>query len=653
MPVIKIELQSESQNIILSGDIDNLLLNRRAKYYIGDLGGIQIGDLIQIPYEEQTLEKILERIKNTLDSFGFTWEPSDEVQHKLEFFIREDRKFKEFSKLAYLIREGKLSELERHNLEMFGKQINRSFPERQLYPLQLLSAYHLAFSQNACNFSVPGAGKTTIVYATYAYLKSLNPDNLKHVDKLVIIGPLSSFGPWEKEFEECFGILPSSKRLSGGVKIEERIKHFYSSSPAEISLVTYQGLAGIIDHLESYLKKHHCMVVLDEAHKIKNVDGGVIASSVLRIAKYCQARVVLTGTPAPNGYEDLYNLFKYIYPTKKIISFHEAQMKDMSKNHRDPRVRKLTDEIKPYFTRIKKSNLGLPQPINKHPIMVDMGEIQSEIYSFIERNYMDYFQSQNAQTSFQSLLVRARLVRLMQASTNPSLLRKPLDDYYDDQGYTDNIFIDDTEVINKILEYQKIETPPKFIEATEIIKQIIERGEKVVVWMTFVQNIKDFSEYLTACGITSKAIWGETPVDQDDLPEEIETREKIIAEFHKPKSRFKVLVANSFAIAESISLHKACHNAIYIERSFNAGNFIQSKDRIHRYGLKPDDKISYYYILSKNNIDTTIHQRLQLKENRMMEIIEGEEIPLFRLLDEDGNDDDLRTLINNYASRSF
>ncbi len=35
---------------------------------------------------------------------------------------------------------------------------------RRLYTLQMLSAYHMAFAQNACNFSVPGAGKTSIVY---------------------------------------------------------------------------------------------------------------------------------------------------------------------------------------------------------------------------------------------------------------------------------------------------------------------------------------------------------------------------------------------------------------------------------------------------------------------------------------------------------
>jgi hypothetical protein len=61
--------------------------------------------------------------------------------------------------------------------------------------------------------------------------------------------------------------------------------------------------------------------------------------------------------------------------------------------------------------------------------------------------------------------------------------------------------------------------------------------------------------------------------------------------------------------------------------------------------------VNYYYLLSDNNIDRTIHQRLLEKERRMLAIIENEPIPLFnRILDED--DDDLKTLIDNYVNHS-
>ena len=63
----------------------------------------------------------------------------------------------------------------------------------------------MAFAQNSCNFSVPGAGKTSIVYGAYNYLKSLPINDPKRIDKLLIIGPLSSFAPWEKEYFATFG----------------------------------------------------------------------------------------------------------------------------------------------------------------------------------------------------------------------------------------------------------------------------------------------------------------------------------------------------------------------------------------------------------------------------------------------------------------
>ena len=150
-------------------------------------------------------------------------------------------------------------------------------------------------------------------------------------------------------------------------------------------------------------------------------------------------------------------------------------------------------------------------------------------------------------------------------------------------------------------------------------------------------------------------LYGGTPIEndlslQDDV--EFETREKIISDFHKSNCPYKVIIANPFAVSESISLHKACHNAIYMERSFNAAAFIQSKDRIHRVGLKPDDEIKYYYILSKSNVDITIHERLKEKEERMLSIIESEPIPLFRrVLGDNEEFDDIKALVDNYVNQ--
>lgn len=212
---------------------------------------------------------------------------------------------------------------------------------------------------------------------------------------------------------------------------------------------------------------------------------------------------------------------------------------------------------------------------------------------------------------FRQNLVKARLLRMMQAATNPNLLTIPLKNFASLEGFDSDAVAENSSLIADVLQYSANETPAKFIKAKEIIEDIISGGGKVVVWAIYIKNILDFEEYLLKCGIPCKTLYGATPVATGDEDEdEVETREKIIAEFHKPDSAFKVIIANPFAVSESISLHKACHNAIYMERSFNAAHFIQSKDRIHRYGLKPGTVTNYYYLLSEDSVDEVIHSRL-------------------------------------------
>lgn len=654
---IHIDIDQQENQFLLTGDIQDLLKKRRAKMYLKDyLSAEFFEQRICISYDNEEKELVLQKIQQLLIKFEFQEEISASVNEVLVDYFQEERNFGDFSRQAYEIRNDQLDQEHIQEFERFSQVLLRTLKNRRLYPLQLLSAYHLAFSQNACNLSVPGSGKTSIVYGAYAYLKSLPEDDPKHVDRILIVGPLSSFGPWETEYRECFGQEPHSKRLSGGVSKEERIRHFYSSDPAEISLISYNGVPNMLEDIKLFLKKHRTMVVLDEAHRIKNIEGGLFATSTLELAKYSRSRVILTGTPAPNGYEDIFNLFKFIWPMKNVIKFHLYQLKDMSSNPNDPRINQLIDDISPYFIRIRKSDLNLPEPIEHEPVWVDMGPVQDEIYRYIEKNYMDYFLSHGKSSSLHSLLTRARLIRLMQVSTNPALLQKPLDDYFLDQGMTNDAFIDDSAIMGKIVNYGNLETPRKFEVVAKLIEDIIERQEKVIVWAIFVRNLHDLQDYLGSKGIESRLLYGATPIETGLSGQDVEgfeTRERIISEFHKADCPYRVIIANPFAVSESISLHKACHNAIYLERSFNAASFIQSKDRIHRVGLAPEDEIQYYYLLSKNNVDFTIHERLKAKEERMLGIIESEPIPLFRRVLGDEEMDDIKALIENYVNQTI
>ena len=271
----------------------------------------------------------------------------------------------------------------------------------------------------------------------------------------------------------------------------------------------------------------------------------------------------------------------------------------------------------------------------------------------LKKNMREIVSSRDS--SFQKDLVKARLIRMMQAATNPNLLSVPLKNFANSEGFDVNAVNEDTSLIKDVLEYSKNEIPAKFIKSKELIEKILAEGGKVVVWAIYVKNILDFQEYLLNNGIECRTLYGATPVatgDELEDDEMVETREKIIAEFHKANSSFSVIIANPFAVSESISLHKVCHNAIYMERSFNAAHFIQSKDRIHRYGLKPGIETNYYYLLSEDSVDSVINDRLIAKETRLREIIESMPIPLFSNVDLETGDDDIKALITEYVSRT-
>ena len=650
MKRICLESNEDSSKLYITGDIDDIFANRRAARYIKDTIEFTKAYGKLIVNAEKDINKTIDKLKKVCEYISAELVFSGKVSEAVNNYALEEEKFHIFSEKARLIRDNCC---DKEDFQKFVDSLSINLKNRSLYELQLLSAYHFAFSQNACNFSVPGAGKTSVVYGAFAYLSNLPADDSKYVDKLLIISPLSAFGPWELEYEECFGEKPSTKRLNGKVSVDEKKQYLYSRTPAKITLLSYNSVPSLKDELIYFLKNNQVMVVLDEAHKIKNTSGGITANGVLDIAQYCSSRVVLTGTPAPNGYEDLYNLYKFIWPTKKVIPFEIYQLKDMSKQESDSRVETLLNAVAPFFIRVKKSDLGIPMATEHEPIIVPMGSAQRRIYDVIEKKYMNEIVSSKG-NSFKQDLIKARLIRMMQAATNPNLLSVPLQQFANNEGVDAKEVVEDSSLIKEVLEYSKNETPAKFIKAKELIEKIIASGGKVVVWAIYVKNILDFQEYLLENGIDCRTLYGATPVATGDEEDDdtIETREKIIAEFHKEDSSFKVIIANPFAASESISLHKVCHNAIYMERSFNAAHFIQSKDRIHRYGLKPGIETNYYYLLSEDSIDSVINDRLRAKEERLREIIESMPIPLFSNVELETGDDDIKALIAEYVSRT-
>ncbi|MGI5091306.1 DEAD/DEAH box helicase [Treponema socranskii] len=657
MANISIDFDSIKNEINLLGDILALQKHRYAWRYTRDyLHPSLEAERIIIPVGDSEPFTIMANISSMLSKYGFIEAQSKSSEKVVRDYYEEERRFAEFSKKALHIRN---NECDAEEFKHFKDSVAANLTARSLYPLQLLSAYHMAFSQNACNFSVPGAGKTSIVYGAYVYLHNLPKDDPKRIDCLLIVGPLSSFGPWEAEYEECFGRIPRSKRLVGGVSKEEKQDYLISRYPYELTLISYASLMSLQSEIGFFLRNNRVMVVLDEAHKAKNSSGGVIAQAVLDMSRYSKSRIVLTGTPAPNGYEDIYNMFKFIWPNKNVLGFEVNQLRDITVTGDTARVTRLIDNISPYFIRIRKSDLNIPPATVHPPLFVPMGPLQQRIYDFIEKKYMDEFMADGAtdtSSRFKAALAQARTIRLMQAASDPAMLRAPLHDFFEEEEVPVEAYqaIDDSDVLKSILDYETNEIPAKYVAVKDLVKQILSEGGKVVIWATFIHTIHGVKYYLESEGICCQELYGATPVEREGLDDDeyVLTREKIVKAFQNQDCPFKVIIANPFAVAESISLHKACHNAIYIERSFNVAHFVQSKDRIHRYGLKPGTVTNYYYILSRDTVDETIDARLTEKERRMIEIMESMPIPLFNNVSENLGDEDIKALIKDYVRRT-
>jgi SNF2 family DNA or RNA helicase len=322
---------------IINGDTESLLQNKRLLISLKRLNYFIESNSVIIPFRDETQIKTLQEIQGLLGKYNYDFQFTENIQEELQAFSKEEENFEVFSENARAIRDNEFNE-NKSLVTQFDnfQEVLKETLTRKLYPLQLLSSFHMAFAQNSCNFAVPGAGKTSIVYGAYAFLKSLPKEDPRHVNKLLVVGPLSSFAPWENEFSECFGYKPNSFRMSGDsdISVKQKLEHLYSPNSPELTLIFHGGVDRFQNDIIDFLKRNKTMVVVDEAHRIKNPDG-VWGRSVTEISKEAVSRVILTGTPVPNGYQDIFNLYKFIYPFKfkEILKFHYHNLEDMTNNN--------------------------------------------------------------------------------------------------------------------------------------------------------------------------------------------------------------------------------------------------------------------------------------------------------------------------------
>ena len=476
---------------------------------------------------------------------------------------------------------------------------------RALKPYQVPAVAHLVTVENGANFSVPGSGKTSIVLAAYSILRQKGV-----LSQLVVVGPRSSFMPWEEEFRACFGRDPDSTRLIGGRPARERL--YEDASQKELILLTYQMASNDADDISKLLRSTKTMLVLDESHNIKRIAPGKWVDTLLVLAPHAARRVVLSGTPVPNEIADLWSQVAFLWPNDPVLGPRE-RFRYRAENEKETIAGETRRKLYPLYWRIRKQDLGLPKPRFRR-IPIEMSKYQAAIYRALAAKILaDVVKEPKDRIALRAWR-KAKMVRMLQASSNPALLTKVSTEFRVPPLDASGLSVD-----RLIQHYSHFETPSKLLAAEKLIRRLVKQGNKVLVWSAFVQNIKTLAQRLG--DVDPVIIHGDVAQDES---ENVETnREQIIRDF-KTSDHVRVLIANPSACAESVSLHRACFHAVYFDRTFNAAHYMQSLDRIHRVGLEKKDKVYYYILQSENSIDQIVDARLEEKIKRMLALLEDD-----------------------------
>jgi hypothetical protein len=177
---------------------------------------------------------------------------------------------------------------------------------------QAKGAHYLTTVKRAPLFASCGVGKTWMVLvSTENQIRS----GVIPPGKTLVCGKLMTLmSGWKKDAERFTDLKvnvvwskPSSKRKQKLLEI--------LNDPADIYIINHDGVFVLEKELEAMRFQK---VVIDESTILKSYKGdftqkgGKFGKTVMGISKHADWRVIMSGTPAPNGPEDLWGQFRFL-----------------------------------------------------------------------------------------------------------------------------------------------------------------------------------------------------------------------------------------------------------------------------------------------------------------------------------------------------
>ncbi|QSF13682.1 DEAD/DEAH box helicase [Mycoplasma sp. Mirounga ES2805-ORL] len=553
----------------------------------------------------QDKRKVLILLEKIAQEVQFVLTIEDDIYKDIETL---DRKIKERINLGKILKN---REYEKDNNLILTKheyiQILNKYIQRPLKEKQIENSFFSLLMRNSCNYSVPGAGKTATVLGTYAYLY-----DKKIVDKIVVICPKNSFDSWANEWKSTFGSRIRLNLLKINFNLTNKSELISKAINKNLIIINYEKANSFKYQIKKIIDSK-TLVIFDEIHKIKNPEG-VRAKSWLNIIEESKpwGTIQLTGTPIPNSYKDVLNYAKLIFGSELKHYFNHDSSELNSQNLSEHKRRQINNELYPFFVRTSKSDLNIPEPLEDRIIISQATDEENEAFRIIKN-------------SIENPLIR--IIRLLQLESNPELLFKSINWKELENVWTvldnetrDIEQYDYTAELRELL--SEINTSSKFNKLINLVSKLKAQNKKIIIWCVFAETINKIHNRLNELLINSEMIYGAT-ADKD--------RTRLINAFNN--NEIDVLITNPHTLAESVSFHKVCHDAIYYELSYNLVHFLQSKNRIHRLGLTNKDYTQYYIMEEQYNnfiypfsLSNRIYERLQEKEEVMLNAVERQDL---------------------------
>ncbi|MFF3307924.1 DEAD/DEAH box helicase [Streptomyces sp. NPDC002952] len=453
-----------------------------------------------------------------------------------------------------------------------------------LTSFQLRDIARLLSVGHGANFSVPGAGKTRVSLAAFSALRRRGA-----VARMLVVCPKSAYEAWQEEAKQCFS-TPLDVQVLG------------KSMPAsaDILLVNYERLDRALAGLSQWLKAAPAMLILDEAHRMKLGGAGVYGAACMALGPLSRVRMILSGTPAPNGAKDLENLFSFVWPG------HGRRVVTQAVDGGD--LAHASQVLRPLYTRTTKDELGLPS-VETRVRRIAMPPLHREIYDALIGKFSA--RAEVDRTDFEAL--GKTVLRLLMAATSPALLLAGSTRHEPLPFRVPPLEAPEGDSLTMLLrQLPAYELPPKYQEALSIVSANAADGRKTLVWTSFVRSITSLQALLAP--FQPAVVHGGT-ADRG-------------AELHRFREDpdCMVLISNPATLGEGISLHQVCHDAVYVDRDFQAGRFLQSLDRIHRLGLDPDTHTRVTVLVAEESVDEVVAHRLAEKLDFMGRILDDPEV---------------------------